>query len=132
MAYYILIGAVAVQGISGLVGGIGLVADPSGDALRMPLSLLEDTPFRDYLIPGLILLVALGMCPLAIAWALWNRRPWAWMGSFMVGIALTIWITVQILLIGYQTEPPLQLLYGALGLVIMGLSVFRPVRARLA
>jgi hypothetical protein len=62
------------QGVSGVVGGIGLVIDPSGASLGLPLAWIEDSPFRTYLVPGFILLTALGVVPLIVAYGLWRRR----------------------------------------------------------
>ena len=44
-------------GIGAVAGGFGLVSAPDGSALGLPLELLEHSPFRDYFIPGLVLLV---------------------------------------------------------------------------
>ncbi|HEX9615617.1 MAG TPA: hypothetical protein VGA55_08915, partial [Bacteroidota bacterium] len=42
-------------GIAGVLGGLLLMADPSGATLGLATSLLEDTPFTDYLVPGILL-----------------------------------------------------------------------------
>jgi len=39
------------------------------------------------------------------------------------GLALLLWIGVEIAVVGYQAEPPLQLVYGVLGAVIVALAV---------
>ncbi len=125
---YFLMALLLFQGLSGIAGGIGLVGDPSGDSLQISLSLLEDTPFNDYLIPGLILLVVLGIAPLIALYGLWKQRYWGWLGSLAIGVGLIIWIGVQILLIGYQPQPPLQLIYGVLGIAIVGTALAPSVR----
>lgn len=38
-----------------------LVRDPSGSALRLPASLLEGSPFPNFLIPGMFLLAVNGI-----------------------------------------------------------------------
>jgi hypothetical protein len=48
-----------------------------------------------------------------------------------VGASLGIWILVEISLIGYQPDPPLQAFYGLLSLMILALSSVRSVRQRL-
>src|SRR6056297_781397 len=116
------------QGLSGLLGGIALVIDPSGELLQMPLSILVGSPFNTFLIPGIILLTILGIFPMIIFYGLLERRIWAWTGALAVGIALIIWIGVEIWMIGYHSEPPLQLAYGALGLILMGLIFLPSVR----
>lgn len=125
----LLIAAILIQGLSGVAGGIGLVFDPSGESLGIPSSWLAGSPFADYLIPGVILFVVLGIVPLADLYGLWARRYWGWLGALLIGFALLIWIGVEILIIGYQPQPPLQLIYGVLGVVIIILALLPSVRA---
>ncbi len=128
LALRLLVGLLLFQGLSGLGGGIGLMMDPSGQALGLSMTLLEGSPFPDYLVPGLILFIVLGMAPMVAARVVWEGRPGSWMAALAVGAALVIWITVQIRMVGYQARPPLQALYGSLGLVILVLSLLEPVR----
>lgn len=123
--------ATLAQGLSGLAGGALLMVDPSGQTIGLPPGWLEDTPFPDYSIPGAILFTVLGLLPTGVAWALWTRRAWARTGALLVGAALVIWILVEVLMIGYQARPPLQAVYGALGVAILLLASRRSVRDRL-
>jgi hypothetical protein len=115
----VLMVSVFFQALSGLGGGVFLIADPTGETLNLPISFLRDSPFTDYLIPGIILFNVLGVYPLIVSAGLWRRKYWGWLGSILLGISLLIWIFVEILMIGYQSEPPLQLIYGILGIVIL-------------
>ena len=47
-------------GLGAVAGGLGLVLEPDGSNLGMPLSMLEHSPFSDFLIPGLVLLLVNG------------------------------------------------------------------------
>lgn len=129
ISVYLLMAALLVQGLSGIAGGSGLVGDPSGRSIQIPLSWLEGSPFADYFIPGLILLVVLGIGPLIVLYGLWTRQNWGWIGALLVGLALIVWILVEILIIGYQPQPPLQLIYGSLGVIIVILALLPGMRA---
>ena len=120
------------QGLSGLGGGAALLLDPSGALLQMPLDLLAGSPFRTYRIPGLILFTVLGIGPLVVMVALWQRRAWAWTGALGISGALIIWIGVEIAMVGYHADPPLQLIYGSLGVVLLILTLWPSVRRSLA
>lgn len=118
-SYYLLFVLILFQGFSGLYGGAMLVLDPSGYLLQLPLSLLSGSPFYNYTIPGFILLVLLGIVPLFVGFALWKRYPWSGTGAFLIGVMLVVWIGVQIVMIGYRGDPPLQAIYGSIGLLIL-------------
>jgi len=124
----ILLVFIIFQGISGLAGGIGLILDPSGKSLKIPISWLEGSPFSNYLIPGLILFVVLGLYPLIVFYGLLKKLRWSWFSAFVLGAALIIWIGVEIIIIGYQPQPPLQLIYGLVGLIILVLVFLPSVR----
>lgn len=123
---YGLVGLLLFQGLSGLAGGYGLVADPSGAALGLPLEWLAGSPFSTYLIPGLILLLVLGVGPLIGAYLVAFRKPGGGAAAVAIGASLVIWIGVQIAIVGYQPFPPqlpFQVLYGLVGAIILALGV---------
>lgn len=91
----LLAALIAFQGISGIAGGVGLVLDPSGRAIGLDPRWLDGSPFPDYLVPGAILMIVLGIVPLVVAIGVLRRREWAWLASLLVGIALIVWIVVE-------------------------------------
>lgn len=125
---YILSILIFFQGISGLTGGLGLILNPSGKSLQLPLSWLDGSPFSNYLIPGLILFVVLGLYPLFVFYGLVKKSTWSWFAAFVLGAALIVWIGVEIIIIGYHPQPPLQLIYGLVGLLILFLVFLTSVR----
>jgi hypothetical protein len=48
----------------------------------------------------------------------WGRHPLAPLAAFIVGVALVIWVAVEIAIIGYSNEPPLQAIYLVMGAAI--------------
>lgn len=121
LGVYFIMGLLMFQAFSGLAGGTGLVADPTGELLHIPAAWLEGSPFGDYLIPGLILLTVLGILPMVMFYRVWSDLSWSWFGTLVIGAAIVIWIIVEIAVIGYRAQPPLQLIYGLVGLAILGL-----------
>lgn len=130
-AVHVLLATLLLQGLSGTAGGIGLIADPTGSALGIPHEWLQGSPFSSYLVPGIVLLLVLGFFPLIVARAVFFRRPWSWHASLFVSLALIIWIVVEILIIGYQPRPALQLIYGLLGVAMLALVLLPTVRHHL-
>jgi hypothetical protein len=95
-----LVGLEVFIGIGGVVSGAMLVADPRS-GLGMGLGVLEGSPFKDFVIPGIILLVAVGVFPLVVAGAALARARWAMLGHVGVSAVLLGWIVVELLMLGY-------------------------------
>ena len=108
------------QAIGALGGGAALIASPSGRLMKMPSSNLAGSPFKDFLVPGIVLFVVLGVGPLVAAWAL-MRRPrsavleranpfrseyWGWTLSGVIGMGLVVWIAVEALMVPYSFLQP--------------------------
>jgi len=119
---YLLIIFVLLQGISGLLGGISLIIDPSGGQIGLPVNWLEGSPFENFLIPGIILLTVLGVFPLITTMGLISGTRKALISSRLIGYALLIWIGVEVIIIGYRPDPPLQLIFGIEGVIILLLA----------
>lgn len=114
----LLIAVIVVEffnGLSGIAGGIGLILDPSAASLGMELEWLNSTPFTNYLIPGIILLLFNG-CGNIFAGisALKKQRYSAYIALFF-GLVMMIWIITQVGMIGYKSF--LQPLYFFTGLL---------------
>jgi hypothetical protein len=110
--------------IGALGGGLVLMIAPRGEIMPLPLSALAGSPFDTYFVPGLILFGVLGLGPLiAAALALRGHRlaPLAAIGT---GATLLAWLAVEIAIVGYSNNPPLQPFYLLLGIIIsmVGLS----------
>ena len=110
----ILISLLLFLGVGAIGGGLLLIISPTGKLLGgLPLSILEHSPFSDFLIPGIILFLVLGLCPCLICVALLKKPTnkfaeyfnffkdmhWAWSFSIYVAFALIIWIQVETILV---------------------------------
>ena len=119
-------GALALEvllSIGALGGGLILMLAPRGEILPLPLSALTGSPFDTYFVPGLILFSVIGLGPLVAARLAWMRHPVAPVAAFVVGAGLLIWVAVEVAIIGYSNEPPLQAIYGILGVAILLVAV---------
>jgi hypothetical protein len=143
LAFWLLMCLLLFQGISATPSGLMLALDPTGGMMRMPLEMLKGTPFQNFLIPGLILGIVLGLgaffvlaCLFTLPDWRWAQclRPfksqhWTWAASAAFGLALMIWIIVQVLMVGLDAV--IQGLYFGVGLAILLLTVTPPVRGYL-
>lgn len=129
-----------ILGIGAIFGGLVLIIDPSGRLIKMPITLLQKSPFNNFLIPGIILLLILGIMPLIVSYALITRRNWkvatrlnifiemhwSWTYSLYIGFALIIWITMEAYFIGQMAA--IHVFYLFLGLLIQAVTVLPPVQ----
>jgi hypothetical protein len=109
--------------IGALAGGLILMLAPRGEIIPLPLSALAGSPFDTYLMPGLILFGVLGFGPLVAARLVALRHPLAPAAAFVVGAGLLIWVGVEVAIIGYSNEPPLQAIYAVLGVAILLVAI---------
>ena len=83
-------------GISALFGGGAFIVDPSGSLIQMPLSHLEHSPFKNFLIPGLILFLFNGVSGIVIAILAIRKYRFY---TELQGIVQDVWIVVQLIMI---------------------------------
>ncbi len=115
-----------INAIGALWGGGGFIYDPSGAYMQMPEGLLEPSPFTDYLIPGIILFIANGLFSSYTLYLIFTRHSWYPRFIFLQGIILTMWISVQVGMLGVFYMP-LHLPFFLMGvfLVIAGILLLK-------
>jgi hypothetical protein len=123
MKVYIGLGAIqAFIGLGALGGGFMLVRDPSGSALELPMSLLEGSPFPDFLIPGMFLFAVNGVGSMIGAGLSFTRRRYAQEIAIVLGAILVAWIVIQVVII--SSFHWLHVLYFILGVVELGIGFY--------
>ncbi|SEL10551.1 hypothetical protein [Parapedobacter koreensis] len=105
------------NGLSAIAGGGILIIDPQGYAIRIPVSILQYSPFSNFLIPGILLFIFNGLSSLLIAWAVINRiQGYLWLVIFQ-GVASITWIVTQVVMI--REIVLLHYIYGGIGLLFL-------------
>ncbi len=117
-----------VVAVTAIAGGIGLVARPDGSLMNASPSLLRATPFPDFLIPGLLLFVVIGLGNLVAGIAAARDLPSARTLGFLAGVALATWIVAEMILL--RTANALQLAYLAVGIAIAAIALRRRAPSR--
>jgi hypothetical protein len=123
MKVYIGLGAIqAFIGLGALGGGFMLVRDPSGSTLELPMSLLEGSPFPDFIIPGMFLFAVNGVGSMIGAGLSFTRRRYAQEIAIVLGVILVAWIVIQVVII--SSFHWLHVLYFILGVVEFGIGLY--------
>ena len=141
-AQNILIILLAFLALSAIGGGGALIVSPSGKLLGgLPLSILEHSPFTNFLVPGIILFLIMGITPSIIIYALLKKPAnkfaeyfnlfkdmyWAWSFSIYVAFALIIWIQVETIFV--QGVGWLQTFYMLYSIPIILVALLPQIRA---
>lgn len=136
----ILIFLLAFLGLGAIAGGGAFILAPGGEAIGMPLSILENSPFNDFLIPGIFLFTVLGICPFLLIIALYKKPSsslaeklnffhdmhWSWSYTVFLSFVLILWIQIQMQFI--QEVSWLHLVYSVLAVLILVIALLPELR----
>lgn len=111
-------------GFTAAAGGGLLLADPSGGLLSMPTTLLDDSPFSTYLVPGLLLAFAVAGSAFVAVFADMARLPWSDRAARGAALVLLGWMVGELVFVGEFVA--LQLFYVALGGLMLWWARPRP------
>lgn len=120
---YIAMLVLLFNAVSALFGGYMLIDDPTGGALQMPVDAMKNGPFRDFLIPGIVLFSVLGVGSLVVVLMLVFNVRYYVQAVFLEGFATIVWIVTQMIIV--QDVVLLQIVYLSVGavLVLCSLSI---------
>lgn len=116
----------AIVGAAAIDGGLALLRGVFDQ--YVPPALLAGTPFTDYTIPGLVLVILVGGTALLAAATAFIHREWAVVVSMLAGMFMASYEVVEIASIDSKLGDSLpialaaQLLFFSLGLAILGLA----------
>jgi hypothetical protein len=97
------------------------MAHPDGSGMMMSTKSLAGSPFRDFFIPGLFLFTVNGIFNLISGVLCFFKNKYTWEIGFLLGIALLIWIGVQVWSIGLNHF--LQPTYFIIGIIEIVISL---------
>jgi hypothetical protein len=113
----ILFVLVSFLALTATFSGMVMMGNPDGAIMNLPLSLLEGTPFKNYFVPGLFLMVLVGLVNMVAVVTNMRRSNsrynWAIAGGFMI----CGWIMAQVVLI--RTLHWLHFVYFITGMLVI-------------
>lgn len=135
----VLIFLLFILSVNAFYGGVCLVIQPDGSLLGIDAEWFENMPIQNFLFPGILLILFLGIFPLISLFGLFSKRKfkklntinffpekhWGWIYALYTGIITNIWIIVQQLSIGYFVLQPI---IAALGMLIIIVSLLPRVQ----
>jgi hypothetical protein len=94
-----------LSSLCGFIGGIPLIADPSGGLLGLPLGGTKalstlPMPIHDFFLPGLWLFFVYGIGFANVAYYLWSGNAQAWSIALILCIVWLGWISFEVIFFG--------------------------------
>lgn len=105
------------NGIGAVYGSWHLITDPTGESIKMPLSLLQYSTFKNFFIPGIVLFVANGLISF-VAVGFLNKKSYP-VAVAVQGCILFGWICVQVIML--RSIWALHIVCGLVGLCLIGI-----------
>lgn len=126
--------------IGAFYGGIAFIVRPDGSLFQMPVEMLANSPFKGFLVPGIILLLTFGIFPAFVIYGLIkkpeskflnslnliNDYHFAWTFSVYIGVAQIFWVNIQTLIL--NSVDILHTIYSSLGLLIICIALLPRTR----
>lgn len=141
LALIALIPLLLLLGFGGIYGGLSLISDPTGAVMGFTADDLARLPLvANFLLPGIFLLLVMGIFPLLAAYALAAHPKWSfaaafnpirheyfgWVWTLLTGVLVIGWMLFQLATLGYSI--PLQTVILVLGVLITLLALLPGVR----
>ena len=104
--------------VSAMFGGSGLMLDPTGAAMQMPIEFLKDSPFENFLIPGIILFSVNGLFNLFVGILGLRKKKLFPVLTILCGLFLIGWLSIQIMIIK-DFYAPLHVPYYSVGILLI-------------
>ncbi len=137
----ILLFLLAFLGLGVIGGGDVFIISPTGRLIGMPLSMLDHSPFKSFLIPGIILFLLLGIAPLLLIMALLQKPAskiaerinffkdmhWSWSYTIYIAFVLIIWIQIEMMFLSAVSW--LHTFYVFLAVVIIFVALLPQVKS---
>ena len=105
------------NGTSALFGGWSFIQDPTGSDLQIPTTYLEHSPFKDFLIPGIVLFTVNGVLSMVtLLWTLMQWKHYGWL-IMLQGAMLVGWIIIQMIML--REINLYHFIFGSIGIILL-------------
>ncbi len=100
---YISLGVLQVfVGIGAFISGAAMLLNTDGSLLGLTTEMLKNTPFQNYLLPGLMLLAVNGICNIIASAFSFTNHQYAGFLGLVLGTTLLAWMGVQVYMVGFN------------------------------
>ncbi len=125
--------------LGGFSGGIPMLTDPANGGYLQFAELLPQLPVSDFILPGLFLLVVMGLFPLLLTYALiarpawhgvdrffqWSKHYWAWTATLFLVVIIAVWLADEGWILGWW---PITYATATIGFLMLLFAMMPAVR----
>jgi hypothetical protein len=115
--YFLGISLLLFNSIGAILGSWGMIGDPSGKSLGWTADMLRFSPFSNYLVPGIALLIINGIPSFAVAVLAIKKNANYPMYIILQGSLLIAWIFTQVMMLRFFHL--LHFICGVMGILII-------------
>jgi hypothetical protein len=108
--------------LSSVAGGINLILFPNGTALHLHTGMLQNTPFSNFLLPGIISLVVTGGSSLLALVLARDRSIYTLPAAILCGLTVIVWTSLVTLCL--KNISAANLVYWAVGVALVVISLY--------
>lgn len=106
--------------LTSIMGGILMMTGQENSNLSF--TLLTKTPFTDFFIPGLLLIVIVGSTSTLSSIAFIRNLSSRPILGMVAGLVLSLWITIEVLVLNQPSPTIIEVVYFSLGIIMLILS----------
>ena len=121
-AFLILGTLLSIVGLGAISAGFAMILHPHGSSLKISTDILQNSPFPNYLIPGLFLFCINGIFNLLAAVLTFLKNRLSGALGILLGGTLIAWILVQLYFIGLSSF--LQIVFLVIGMAEIVIGFF--------
>ncbi len=106
-----------INGLAATIAGLMFIKEPDGALMGMHTAILAFSPFEDFLIPGIILVLANGVSSFFVFWKVARYRHAAGYWLIFQGLLSVGWIVGQVILL--RSFNLLHFVFGMIGFIFL-------------
>jgi hypothetical protein len=131
-ALHIILGSIlAFVSLNAMLAGVLFLIDPSGVKMGLSLETISNTPFSNYYIPGIILLVIIGFGCLVATTIAFKKNKYTGLLGILIGLILCGWIHIQMIWLAYSWMQTVIFGFGCLSIFLGTLIIYYVNKLRL-
>lgn len=97
--HFLVLFLLLINGLAATIAGLMFIKAPDGTLMGMDTAILALSPFFDFLIPGIVLLVVNGISSFWVLWKVAGHKHTAGYWLIFQGLLSGGWIVVQVILL---------------------------------